>query len=129
DLAAAARSRAGRRGRHLHPVAGRSHRHQTRGPTAEGPRRHPPARTVERGRRMTARLPAPTAAQREAIRAASERVLSVEEAAAYRAAPVLPEEGAEAFALTAWSRRRYPPPPEPLAYARRAYRRWTGRRP
>jgi hypothetical protein len=76
---------------------------------------------------VTARAPTLSAAQKEAIRAASERVLSAEEAAAYLDAPVTPEERAEGLALIAWFRRRYPTPGERLAYVRRAYRRWTAR--
>ena len=37
-----------------------------------------------------------------------------------------PEERAADIELIAWFMRRYPTPEERLAYARRAYRRWTG---
>jgi len=43
------------------------------------------------------------------------------------ASPMTEEESAEALSLIAWFRRRYPTLVEWLAYARRAYRRWSAR--
>lgn len=55
-----------------------------------------------------------------------ERQLSPVEVAAYLEAPVSDDERADARALVAWFRGRYPTGAERLAYARRAYRRWMG---
>ena len=57
-------------------------------------------------------------------RALAERRLSAEDFAAGLAVPMSAEEEAEARALIAWFRRRYPTPAERLAYVRRAYARW-----
>ena len=51
--------------------------------------------------------------------------LSLEEWRAGLAAPMSEEEEAEILSLIGWFCRRYPTPAERLAYARRAYRRWT----
>ncbi len=59
------------------------------------------------------------------VRALSERALSAEEVRAAMAAPIGELEREEARSLIRWFRRRYPTPVERLAYARRAYRRWT----
>ena len=67
--------------------------------------------------------PGPDALAR--IRALSERQLTAEEVRAALAVPLSDEEDAEARALIRWFRRRYATPLERLAYARRAYRRWT----
>lgn len=77
---------------------------------------------------MTGKARLPSAADGKAIRQQAERALSAREAAAYLGAPVTPEEEAEALSLIAWFRRRYPGPAGRLAYARRAYRRWTAAR-
>ncbi len=53
------------------------------------------------------------------------RQLSVEEARAYLAQPITPQEREEVLGLVRWFTRRYPTPAERLAYARRAYARWT----
>ncbi len=64
---------------------------------------------------------------RARVEAEAERRLSPEEAAAYLAVPVSDAERADARALVAWFRRRYPTDAERLTYARRAYRRWQAR--
>jgi len=63
------------------------------------------------------------------IRAIAERTLSAEEFRAALAVPLGEAEEEEARSLIRWFRRRYPTPAERLAYARRAYRRWTAARP
>jgi hypothetical protein len=68
--------------------------------------------------------PAPEALAR--VRALSERVLGPEEWRAALALPIGEAEAEESRSLIRWFRRRYPTPAERLAYARRAYRRWTG---
>jgi hypothetical protein len=67
--------------------------------------------------------PTPDALAR--IRALSERTLTAEEARAALAVPLSADEEEGARSLIRWFRRRYPSPAERLAYARRAYRRWT----
>ncbi len=64
------------------------------------------------------------AAVRARIEAETQRHLSPDEVAAYLDAPVSDAERADARALVAWFRARYPTGAERLAYARRAYRRW-----
>jgi hypothetical protein len=59
----------------------------------------------------------------EALRLASERELTPEEAAPWLE-PVSTAEREEVLALRAWFCRRYPTPLERLAYVRRAYARW-----
>lgn len=59
------------------------------------------------------------------IRELSERVLTPEELRAALAVPIGEAEEEEARSLIRWFRRRYPTPGERLAYARRAYRRWS----
>jgi len=71
-------------------------------------------------------LPSPEAIAR--IRAITERTLSAEEFRAALAVPLGEAEEEEARALIRWFRRRYPTPADRLAYARRAYRRWTASR-
>ena len=70
-------------------------------------------------------LVAPTPAALARVRALAERVLSEEEFRAALAVPLGEAEAEEARSLIRWFRRRYPTPGERLAYARRAYRRWT----
>jgi hypothetical protein len=64
-------------------------------------------------------------AARARIQALSERILSPEEIRLALARPLGEAEEEESRALIRWFRRRYPTPAERLAYARRAYRRWT----
>jgi hypothetical protein len=71
--------------------------------------------------------PSPEAIAR--IRALAERRLSAEELRAALAVPLGEAEEEEARSLIRWFRRRYPTPADRLAYARRAYRRWTTARP
>jgi hypothetical protein len=59
----------------------------------------------------------------EAIRRATERPLSAEEAARWLE-PMSETEREEALSLRTWFCRRYPTPLERLAYVRRAYARW-----
>ena len=59
------------------------------------------------------------------LRAEAERTLTPEEAEAYLRAPMSDEEREEILAQVRWFCRRYPTPAERLAWARRAYRRWT----
>jgi hypothetical protein len=63
------------------------------------------------------------------VRALSERVLGAEEFRAALAVPLGDVEEEDARSLIRWFRRRYPTPADRLAYARRAYRRWTTARP
>ena len=58
------------------------------------------------------------------VRALSERRLSAEEVELALRTPVSAWEREEILSLVAWFRRRYPTPPDRLAYVRRAYRRW-----
>jgi len=71
--------------------------------------------------------PSPEAIAR--IQAIAERVLSAEELRAALAVPLGEAEEEETRSLIRWFRRRYPTPADRLAYARRAYRRWTTARP
>jgi hypothetical protein len=64
-------------------------------------------------------------AVRARLKALAERTLTPDEWAARRAIPVTAEELEENRALIRWFRRRYATPGERLAYARRAYARWT----
>jgi hypothetical protein len=59
------------------------------------------------------------------VRAIAERTLSPEEFRAALAVPLTDAELEETRSLIRWFRRRYPAPADRLAYARRAYRRWT----
>ena len=63
------------------------------------------------------------------LRAIAERTLSAAEFRAALAVPLGEAEEEEARSLIRWFRRRYPTPADRLAYARRAYRRWTASRP
>jgi hypothetical protein len=59
------------------------------------------------------------------IDAAVNRELSDEEARAYLAHPITPEEREEVLALVRWFMTRYPTPAARLSYVRRAYARWA----
>ena len=59
------------------------------------------------------------------LRVLAERRLSHEELEAYVRAPMSDDERAEILAGIDWFCRRYPTPAERLAYARRAYARWS----
>ena len=61
------------------------------------------------------------------VRGLAERQLSREEVEAALRVPLGDDERREILALVDWFCRRYPTPAERLAYARRAYRRWTRR--
>ena len=71
--------------------------------------------------------PSPEAIAR--IQAIAERTLSAEELRAALAVPLGEAEEEGTRCLIRWFRRRYPTPADRLAYARRAYRRWTTARP
>jgi len=68
-------------------------------------------------------------ATQERVRALSQRQLSPEEVRAALAVPLGESEEEESRSLIRWFRRRYPTPGDRLAYARRAYLRWTAARP
>jgi len=61
------------------------------------------------------------------IRELAERRLSPEEVQAWLRVPLGDDERRDILSLIEWFCRRYPTPAERLAYARRAYRRWTRR--
>ena len=63
------------------------------------------------------------------LQALAERQLTAEEVRAALALPLGAAEEEESRSLIRWFRRRYPTPAERLAYARRAYLRWTAARP
>lgn len=71
------------------------------------------------------------AATRARLREMYEQPLSREEFLARLAIPISAEERRETLDLMRWFCRRYPTPGERLAWARRAYKRWTrdGRAP
>ena len=71
---------------------------------------------------------APSAQALARVRALAQRVLSPEEIRAALAVPLGKAEEEESRSLIRWFRRRYPRPADRLAYARRAYRRWTAAR-
>jgi hypothetical protein len=64
----------------------------------------------------------------ERVLALAERQLSPEEVRAALAVPLGEDEEEESRSLIRWFRRRYLTPGERLAYARRAYLRWTAAR-
>lgn len=66
-------------------------------------------------------------AARAALAAEADRTLTASEAAAYLSAPVTDAERDEVLALARWFRRRYVTGADRLAYARRAYQRWSSR--
>jgi hypothetical protein len=61
---------------------------------------------------------------REALRAAIDRPITMEELHAAVDGVISDEERANALALVAWFRRRYPTGVDRLAYVRRAFLRW-----
>ena len=63
------------------------------------------------------------------VGALADRQLSPDEVRAALAVPLGEAEEEESRSLIRWFRKRYPTPAERLAYARRAYRRWTAARP
>ncbi len=71
------------------------------------------------------RVRAPSRETRERLTAMTERRLSADEVREALATPLSEAEHAENASLIRWFRRRYPTPGERLAYARRAYRRWS----
>jgi len=74
-------------------------------------------------------LEPPSAPALARVRALAQRTLSAEEFRAALAIPLGEDEEEQARSLIRWFRRRYPTPADRLAYARRAYRRWTAARP
>jgi hypothetical protein len=68
------------------------------------------------------RIPSASATR---VRTLAERELSPDEVQAALAVPIGEAEMEEARSLIRWFRRRYPTPAERMAYARRAYARWT----
>jgi hypothetical protein len=62
---------------------------------------------------------------RAKLRALAEQPLPPEEWAARAAIPIGPDELRQSRELIRWFRRRYPTVGERLAYARRAYARWS----
>ena len=71
-------------------------------------------------------LPDPEALAR--VGALADRQLSPDEVRAALAVPLGEAEEEESRSLIRWFRKRYPTPADRLAYARRAYRRWTAAR-
>ena len=65
----------------------------------------------------------------ELIRALTERELTVEEAEAYRNAPMSDDERQELYDLIDWFCRRYPLPIDRFRYVTRAYRQWMANSP
>lgn len=63
---------------------------------------------------------------RARLKALAEQPVSLDEWQRRLALPLSPEEIEHAQALVRWFCRRYPTLGERLAYARRAYKRWTG---
>ena len=62
-----------------------------------------------------------------AIQELAQRRLAPEEVSARLRVPIGEDERLEILALIDWFCRRYPSPAQRLAYARKAYRRWTKR--
>ncbi|MEK6607325.1 MAG: hypothetical protein AABZ30_06645 [Myxococcota bacterium] len=71
--------------------------------------------------------PAPEAVAH--VRELANRRLSAEDFDAYVSAPMGKAERDEILSLVAWFTRRYATPAERLAWARRAYARWTASAP
>ena len=74
---------------------------------------------------MRERLVAASPAERARLRALCDAPMDAAEFARRAAAPLTPEEIAEPRELVAWFTRRYPTGAERLAYARRAWERWS----
>ena len=70
-----------------------------------------------------AKLPSRDARKR--LSALAQRRLTADEVRAALATPLGDSERDDSLSLIRWFRRRYPTPGERLAYARRAYRRWS----
>jgi hypothetical protein len=68
-------------------------------------------------------------ADHAALTAYANRQLTREEVDAWLSTPISDEERAHVLELVDWFCRRYPEPADRLAYARRAYARWTASRP
>ena len=62
---------------------------------------------------------------RRRLTALAGRQLTADEVREALAKPLSAPEREETLSLIRWFRRRYPTPAERLAYARRAYRRWS----
>ena len=71
------------------------------------------------------RVKPPTQDARERMLALAHRRLTSDEVREALATPLSDSERDESLSLIRWFRRRYPTPGERLAYARRAYRRWS----
>jgi hypothetical protein len=67
-----------------------------------------------------------SAETRTRLKALAEQPLPLDEWRRRMAIPLSPEEIEHTQALMRWFCRRYPTVGERLAYARRAYKRWTG---
>lgn len=74
---------------------------------------------------MTDTVLAPRPETLAKLRALANRTLSAEEVRALLAVPIPEAEREEIRSLVAWFCRRYPTPAARLAYARRAWRRWS----
>lgn len=66
-----------------------------------------------------------TDATRARLKAIAEKPLSLEEWRRRATIPLTEEEREHTLELVRWFRRRYPTAADRLAYARRAYARWT----
>ena len=71
------------------------------------------------------RVHSPSPETRARLAALAERRLTPDEVRAAIAIPLTESEREESLSLIRWFRRRYPTPGERLAYARRAYQRWS----
>ncbi|MEE8148426.1 MAG: hypothetical protein V3T24_12530 [Longimicrobiales bacterium] len=71
------------------------------------------------------RVQPPSRDARKRLSALAERHLTADEVREALATPLSDSERDDSLSLIRWFRRRYPTPGERLAYARRAYRRWS----
>jgi len=71
------------------------------------------------------RVQPPSGDVRRRLSALAERQLTADEMREALATPLSASERDESLSLIRWFRRRYPTPGERLAYARRAYQRWS----
>lgn len=71
------------------------------------------------------RVKPPLQDTRKRLSALAQRQLTPDEVREALATPLSDSERDESLSLIRWFRRRYPTPGERLAYARRAYRRWS----